>query len=99
LSEYLQLEVARAEVTIRCCKAPSEVAALLGIKRGGMVLMMERLSFARGPDPCEYMQIHIVPERYEFRLSVAGRIELARGVRQVHRSVSPTKGARHEQAL
>lgn len=100
LSEYLQMEVTRAEVTIRCCKAPTAVAGLLGIGRGGMVLMMERQSFARGPQPCEYMQIHIVPERYEFRLSVAGRIELARGVREVHRSVSPTKGARHdEQAL
>jgi GntR family transcriptional regulator len=99
LSEYLQMTVTRAEATIRCCKAPTGVARLLGVGRGGMVLMMERRSFARGADPCEFMQIHIVPERYEFRLSVAGQLELARGVRQVHRSVSPTKGARHEQGL
>jgi GntR family transcriptional regulator len=59
--------------------------------------MMERQSFARGTQPCEFMQIHIVPERYEFRLSVAGQLELARGVRQVHGGVSPTKGVRHEQ--
>jgi GntR family transcriptional regulator len=97
LSEYLQMFVTRADVTIRCCKAPSDVAALLGLGRGAMVLMMERQSFAGSSQPCEFMQIHIVPQRYEFRLSVAGQLELARGVHQAHQSVSPTKGARHEQ--
>lgn len=99
LSEYLQLTVTRAEVTIRCCKAPADVARLLGLGRANMVLMMERRSFAGGPEPCEFMQIHIVPERYEFRLGVAGPLELARGVHQADGSVGSTKGARHEQRL
>jgi GntR family transcriptional regulator len=99
LSEYLQTVVTRAEVTIRCCKAPTAIGRLLGVGRTGLVLMMERQSFARAPDPCEFMQIHIVPEHYEFRLSVAGQLELARGVRQVHGSVSPIQGATHEQRL
>lgn len=97
LSQYLELKVTRADVIIRCCKAPADVARVLGLRRGAMVLMMERQSFAGAPEPCEFMQIHIVPEHYEFRLGVAGQLELARGVHQAQQSANPTKGARHEQ--
>ncbi|TFZ04805.1 GntR family transcriptional regulator [Ramlibacter rhizophilus] len=82
LAQYLGLAVERAEVTIRCGRPPREIGALLGPPRPGMVLLMERQSFA-GPRVCEFMQIHILPERYEFRLRVAGEIELARGIHHV----------------
>lgn len=90
LGRFMGLAVERAEVTIRCCRAPRDVGALLGVTRGGMVLLMERQSFAGGR-PCEFMQIHILPERYEFRLQVQGQLELARGIHHVpstHRSTS-----------
>ncbi len=82
LGQYMGLAVQRAEVTIQCCRAPRDVAALLGVPTGSMVLLMGRQSFADNR-PCEFMQIHILPERYEFRLQVKGQLELARGIHQV----------------
>ena len=83
LAEFMEVRVARATVAIRCERAPNEVTRLLGLQKADMVLVMERQSFAINDQPCEFMRIYIVPERYEFRLSVAGQFEIARAVHLV----------------
>lgn len=83
LAEFMDVRVARAMVAIRCERAPNEVTRLLGLQKADMVLVMERQSFATNDQPCEFMRIYIVPERYEFRLSVAGQFEIARAVHLV----------------
>lgn len=83
LSRFMETRIESAEVTIRCERAPGDIARLLGLPRSAMVLLMERQSFDQDGAPCEYMQIHIVPEQYEFRLRVKGPLELARAVQQV----------------
>jgi GntR family transcriptional regulator len=74
-------------LAIRCERAPAVVARALQLGRADTVLVMERQSFATGHDgghtPCEFMRIHIVPERYEFRLQVSGPLEIARSVSRV----------------
>lgn len=87
LTRFMGTSVEYAEVTIRCERAPRDIARLLGLPRAGMTLLMERQSFDPAGVPCEYMRIHIVPERYEFRLRVKGQFELARGVQQVPSSM------------
>ena len=83
LEQFLGTWVQRADVTLRCARPPRDVASLLQMPRSGVVLVMERQSFDAHDAPCEAMQIHILPERYEFRLRVSGALELARGVRPV----------------
>ena len=80
LTDFMGVRVARASVAIRCEPASNEVAVLLGLKKGGMVLVMERQSFASDDQTCEFMRIYILPERYEFRLKVTGAFEIAPAV-------------------
>ena len=80
LGEFMGVQVDHADVAIRSERAPRDVARLLGLPRSAMVLLMQRQSWDRRGNPCEFMRIHIVPERYEFRLRVRGGVELARAV-------------------
>ena len=90
LADFMGVRVARATVAIRCERASSEVARWLGLKKTDMVLVMERQSFAPNDQPCEFMRIYILPERYEFRLKVTGPFEMARAVHQVPTSLKLT---------
>lgn len=90
LAEFMDVRVARAMVAIRCERAPNEVTRLLGLKKADMVLVMERRSFGPNDQPCEFMRIYIVPERYEFRLGVTGQFEIARAVHLVPSSINLT---------
>jgi GntR family transcriptional regulator len=83
LDRVLNIRVDQAEVTIRCEAAPSDIARQLKLPRGGMALVMSRQSLDSQGQTCEFMRIHIVPQRYEFRVRVQGRFDLARAVRQV----------------
>ncbi len=76
----MRLRVARAALAIRCEPALRDVATLRGLKKADMVLVMERLSFSSSDQPCEFMRIYILPERYEFRLKATGPFEIARSV-------------------
>jgi GntR family transcriptional regulator len=93
LSQFMGIEVHHADVTIRSERAPREILQLLALPKSAMVLLMQRHSYDREGRVCEFMRIHIVPERYEFRLRVHGGVELARAV---HRTESPrnTRGAK-----
>lgn len=83
LQEFLGQRIARAEVTIRCQLPPREIARHLGLKRGEQTLVMERRSYNAAGGVCEFMRIHIVPERCEFRLTVSGGLEIVRSVHRV----------------
>ena len=67
------------------------IARELGLAAGGAVLVMERQSVSSAGRVLEFMRIHIVPERYEFRLSVQGSLEIARAVHRI-------SGAQNNQA-
>lgn len=83
LDEVLGLHVARADVTIRSQRAAPAVARHLGLRRGAQVLVMERRSSTPSADACECTRIHIVPDRFEFRLGVPGPLEIAPAIRPV----------------
>ena len=93
---FLGTRVARAEVVIRCQRAPARVAELLGLARGErQVLVMERRSSTAAGAACEFMRIRIVPDRFEFRLGVQGPLALAAGV---HRADPIPRGRAKEGA-
>ena len=83
LDQVLDVRVDQADVTVRCEVAPTDIARQLKLRRGGMALVMERQSLDAQGKACEFMRIHIVPQRYEFRVRVRGQFNLARAVRQV----------------
>ncbi len=78
LRGHLGLRVARAEVAIRCQRVPRDIGRRLGLRAAEPALVMERTSYTPDDAACEFMRIHLVPERYEFRLRVPGQLELAR---------------------
>jgi GntR family transcriptional regulator len=82
LGGFLELPVARADMVVRCQRVRADVAAPLGLRRSDSVLVMERQSTTAGGTVCEFMRIHIVPERYEFHVSSAGPLEIVRALRR-----------------
>lgn len=93
LSRFMGVRVGQADVSIRCERAPRDIAQLLGLPRSAMVLLMQRQSQDGRGHVCEFMRIHIVPERYEFRLRMHGEVELARAVHQTALP-PPTRGTK-----
>lgn len=85
VQRFLGERIAAADVAIRSQQARPDIARELGLDRRSSVLMMERCSTSPGGRALEFMRIHIVPDRYEFRLRMPGPMEIARSVR---RSVS-----------
>lgn len=88
VEQYLNLQIAHAEVTIRCERPPRAASRHLGLKPGEPALVMERRSYAQGHLPCEFMRITIVPERYEFRLRVPGTLQIAGALHRISRRPS-----------
>lgn len=83
LQRFLGLRIERADVAIRCAPPPAQVARELGMERRFNGLVMERTSRTAQNTVCEFMRIHIVPERYSFRLSLPGPLEIASALRPV----------------
>lgn len=81
--QQLGLRVAHAEVTIRCQRLPREIGRHLRLRPAELALVMERHSYDDGDALCEWTRIHILPERYEFRLRVPGPLDLARSLHRV----------------
>ncbi len=77
LEQFLGLRIARADIVIRCASPGAERGRALGVPSKTPMLVMERTSYATHGAACEFMRIHIVPERYAFRLSLPGPIEIA----------------------
>lgn len=81
LQQYLGLRVDRADVAIQCAQPSSKVSKELGLPPRSHVLVMQRTSFTPDGSACEHMRIYIVPERYSFRMSVRGPLQLASAIR------------------
>ena len=81
--QFLELRIARADMVIRCAQPGVELGRLLGLAPRTPVLLMERTSIGANGTPCEFTRIHIVPERYAFRLSLPGPIEMASALHAV----------------
>lgn len=83
LRQFLGLTIARADVVIRCAPPGIDRARLLGLPARSHALVMERTSVSTNGTPCEFMRIHIAPERYAFRLSLPGPIEITSALHSV----------------
>lgn len=92
LQQFLGLRIARADVEIRCAKPTPQVARELGLSQNTNVLVMQRTSFTMPGVPCEYVRIYIVPERYKFKLSLPGPMEIVRSLMPTQHTASHTKG-------
>lgn len=83
LQQFLGLRIGQADVAIRCAPATTQVAHELSINARTNVLVMERTSRTASGIICEFMRIYIIPERYTFRLSLPGPLEIASALRPV----------------
>ncbi len=92
---FLGERIAGAEVSVRCQPAGRRIAEQLALRSMAAVLVMERRSHTASGRPLEFMRIHIVPERYEFRLSVAGPLEIANALRPVAKARAADSTRRH----
>lgn len=88
LQQFLGMRIGRADVTIQCARPSNKVAGELGLDARSHVLLMQRTSYTMRGTACEHMRIHIVPERYTFKLSVPGPMELATALQPTVRSRS-----------
>lgn len=86
LGEILRTEVAHADVSIRARSVGRKDGALLKISPTRPVLVMERMSRDGAGRPLEHSWFHVLPEKYEVRLSVFGPLEISRGFRRVDRT-------------
>lgn len=80
VQQYMGVRIGRADVAIKCARPSAQIARELGLAARTNILVMERTSFGTTGQPCEYMRINIVPERYTFRISVPGALEIARAL-------------------
>ncbi|PZQ77819.1 MAG: hypothetical protein DI563_02355 [Variovorax paradoxus] len=80
LQQFLGLRIGRADIAIQCAKPKNKITAELGLPPRSHVLLMQRTSYAVSGTPCEHMRIYIVPERYTFRMSVPGPMQLATAI-------------------
>lgn len=96
VQKVLGLEVARADVSVKARAATPDIAALLGLDAGAPLLVMERVSYTPAGKPCEIAEICIAPERYAFKLSVAGALAITSSIEQAPapRSVHATRRKR-----
>lgn len=81
LEQFLGLRVGKADVAIQCARPKHKVLTELGLPARSHVLLMQRTSYTVAGEACEHMRIYIVPERYTFRMSVAGPMQLASAIR------------------
>jgi GntR family transcriptional regulator len=88
LQQFMGLRIARADVAIECARPKPKVSAELGLPRGSHVLLMRRTSYVVTGAACEHMRIYIVPERYTFRMSVPGPMQLATAIVQTEMSTT-----------
>lgn len=80
VQHYLGLRIGRADVAIECTRPSNQVADELSLPKRTNVLVMHRTSYSGAGQPCEHMRIHIIPDRYTFKLSLPGPLEIARAL-------------------
>lgn len=94
VQKLLGLEVIRADVSVRAQSAAPAVASTLGVEPGSPLLVMRRVSYARQGKPCEAAEICVVPERYEFRLTIGGPLAITSAIERAARPHHTTRRAR-----
>ena len=80
LQQGLGVQISRSDVGIQCARANSKVTKELSLAPRSHVLLMQRTSYSSSGTACEHMRIYIVPERYTFRMSVPGPLQIASGI-------------------
>jgi GntR family transcriptional regulator len=74
-----------AELGIRAVIANARLARHLEIKRPSALLLLRRTSRLANGKACEYSEIHIRAERYEFQLKTEGAVSVTSAIHSVHR--------------
>jgi GntR family transcriptional regulator len=72
--------ISSAELGIRAVSANAKLARNLEIKKTAPVLLLRRASFLRDKRLCEYSEIHIRAEGYEFRLKTEGPLSVTSAI-------------------
>ena len=93
LQQFLGVRIVRADLVIRCAQPGVERGRALKLPPRTPVLVMERTSIGSNGSPCEFMRIHIAPERYAFRLSLPGPLEIASALHAVQPSEALAPGS------
>lgn len=81
LEEQFGVSIARADVTIKACKADKEIARLLKLPASTTLLRFRRTSFCAEDKPRECTVFWVRPDRYEFTLSVNGPMPISEALR------------------
>ena len=82
LRQFLHVEVARADVTIRAQRPDRTVLGHLRLPRAATVLCFERTSFCAAGRAREHTRFWVRPEHYEFSVSVDGPLRISSAVRR-----------------
>lgn len=84
--------VSSADLGIRAVSATAGLARSLDIQRADPVLLMRRASFLSNKKMCEYSEIHIRAERYEFRLHSEGPLSVTSAIHPLGRGAGNKAG-------
>lgn len=88
--------IVSAELGIRAVSATAQLARSLDIQRTDPVLLLRRASFLGNKKMCEYAEIHIRAERYEFRLHTEGPLSVTSAIHPLDRAMT-SRTAAHPQ--
>ena len=91
LRDLLGVEIAGADIGIRAREVPKSARAFLRLRSGQPVLVMERMSTSEGGEPAEHSFFYIVPETYEFRLSVRGPLQISSAIKEYAQRRAPAR--------
>lgn len=72
--------ISSAELGIRAVSANARLARSLEIKKTSPVLLLRRASFLSNKHLCEYSEIHIRAQGYEFRLNTEGPLSVTSAI-------------------
>ena len=88
--------IASADLGIRAVTATAKLARSLDIQRKAPVLLLRRASFLSSKKMCEYAEIHIRAERYEFRFHSEGPLSVTSAIHPLSRSEGTNPGIEEE---
>ena len=88
LDHFTTIRVDRVDVRIRAEHATRVIARELALPQRSSTLVMERLSHSSHGEVCEHTLFHILPEHYEFKLSVSGPLPISTSL---FNTTAPTK--------
>ena len=81
LENLLDARIGRADVSIRYEAASAEIGAVLGLRKGSPLMVMERVSYDARGTPREYSIYRARAEAYRFSLTVRGKLPITRALK------------------